>query len=167
MVDLEKNRAPLLYHVKLCASFQSHLWIQTLAIVRKRSNRVKNCDFFPHVTSKLEGRPWKIIEHLLELYYAKLCASLQIHQWIKSWVTVQKRSIQVKIGDFFVPCDLIIWQMTLKNNRAPLLGCFNLCALFHFIAISEFKQELQSGNGGGGGGGGGGGAISLDLQGQI
>ena len=106
------------------------------------------------MTSKLDGRPWKIIEHLLELYYAKLCASLQIHQWIKSWVTVQKHSIQVKIGDFFVPCDLIIWQMTLKNNRAPLLGCFNLCALFYFIAISEFKQELQSGNGGGGGGGG-------------
>ena len=31
---------------------------------------------------------------------------------------------------FFVPCDLEIWQMTLKNNRAPLLCCFKLCALF-------------------------------------
>ena len=99
-MTLKKNRAPLLYHVKLCASFQSHRWTQTWGTVRKRSNRVKNGDFFSHVTSKLDWRPWKIIEHLLELYCAKLCASLQIHQWIKSWVTVQKRSIQVKIGDF-------------------------------------------------------------------
>ena len=99
---------------------------------------------------------------------------------------------------FFVPCDLEIWRMTLKNNRAPLLCCFKLCAsihshrrkqtvvtvrkrpilvkiedfvsgvtlkfngwpskrighLFyatssfvqHFIAIGEFKLELQSGD---------------------
>ena len=32
---------------------------------------------------------------------------------------------------FFVSCDLQIWQMTLKNNRAPLLCCFRLCASFH------------------------------------
>ena len=32
---------------------------------------------------------------------------------------------------FFVPCDLEIWRMTLKNNSAPLLCCFKLCASFH------------------------------------
>ena len=32
---------------------------------------------------------------------------------------------------FFVPCNLEIWWMTLKNNRAPLLCCFKLCASFH------------------------------------
>ena len=32
---------------------------------------------------------------------------------------------------YFVPCDLEIWQKTLKNNRAPLLCCFKLCASFH------------------------------------
>ena len=31
----------------------------------------------------------------------------------------------------FVPCDLEIWWMTLKNNRASLLCCFKLCATFH------------------------------------
>ena len=31
----------------------------------------------------------------------------------------------------FVPCDLKIWWMTLKNNRASLLCCFKLCATFH------------------------------------
>ena len=29
---------------------------------------------------------------------------------------------------FFVPCDLGIWWMTLKNNRAPLLCYIKLCA---------------------------------------
>ena len=32
---------------------------------------------------------------------------------------------------FFVPCDLEIWRITLKNNRATLLYCFKLCASFH------------------------------------
>ena len=31
----------------------------------------------------------------------------------------------------FVPCDLEIWQMTLKNNSALLLCCFKLTASFH------------------------------------
>ena len=31
---------------------------------------------------------------------------------------------------FFYPCDLAIWRMTLKNNRAPLLCYFKLCAAF-------------------------------------
>ena len=45
---------------------------------------------------------------------------------------------------FFVPCDLEIWWMTSKNNRA----LFNATASFlhHSIATDEFKLELQSGN---------------------
>ena len=70
--------------------------------------------------------------------------------------------------------DLEIWRMTLKNNRAPCLCYFTLCASFHnhrwtqtgvtvqkrpiqvlsnikfvhhFISICEFKLELWSGNG--------------------
>ena len=31
---------------------------------------------------------------------------------------------------FFSPCDLELWCMTLKNNRAPLLCYFKLCAAF-------------------------------------
>ena len=31
---------------------------------------------------------------------------------------------------FLEPCDLEIWRMTLKNNRAPLLCYFKLCAAF-------------------------------------
>ena len=31
---------------------------------------------------------------------------------------------------FLEPCDLEIWRMTLRNNRAPFLCNFKLCALF-------------------------------------
>ena len=30
----------------------------------------------------------------------------------------------------FVPCDLEIWWITLKNNKAPFLSYFKLCVLF-------------------------------------
>ena len=78
------------------------------------------------------------------LYYIKLCASFQIHQWIKTWVSVRKRSIPVKIGDFFVSRDLEIWWMTLKTIGHLLDTTSGL--VHHFKSISEFKLELQSGN---------------------
>ena len=56
------------------------------------------------------------------LYYIKLCASFQSHWWIQTRATVQKCSIRVKIGDFFVLCVLEIWWMMFKINRAPLLS---------------------------------------------
>ena len=36
-----------------------------------------------------------------------------------------------QIRRFLEPCDLEIWRMTLRNNRAPFLCCFQLCAWFH------------------------------------
>ena len=45
---------------------------------------------------------------------------------------------------FFVTCDLEIWWMTLKNNRAPLQYYVKPCASIK--AMGEFKLELQSGN---------------------
>ena len=35
-----------------------------------------------------------------------------------------------QIRRFLEPCDLVIWRMTLKNNRAPLLCYSKLCAAF-------------------------------------
>ena len=63
------------------------------------------------------------------LYDIKFCVSFHIHQWIQTGSTVRKRPIWVKLDDFF-SCvhDLAIWCMTLKNNRAPLLCYFKLCA---------------------------------------
>ena len=78
------------------------------------------------------------------LCYFKLFASFHSHWWIQTGVTVRKRLIWVNIDAFFEPCVLEIWRMTFKINRAPLLCYFKL--LQHFVAIGEFKLELESGN---------------------
>ena len=67
-IALQKNRAPLLYYIKLCAPFQSHQWIQTWVTVWKRSIQVKIGDFPSHVTLTFDGWPWKTIGHL---FYAQ------------------------------------------------------------------------------------------------
>ena len=74
----------------------------------------------------------------------KLCASFHSHQWIQTKVTVRKRSIRVKIGDF-------LSRVTLKFDEWPWktighLFCATSSFVHHFVAIGEFKLELQSGN---------------------
>ena len=129
-VTLKNNRVPLLCYVKLCASFQSHRGIQTGVTVRKRSIWVKIDDFFVSCDLQIWWMTLKNNRAPLQCRF-KLCASFHSHRWIQTKVTVPKRSIRVKIGDFFVPCDLEIWWMSLKNNRAPLLCYFKLCTSFH------------------------------------
>ena len=63
-MTLKNNRAPFLYYIKLCASFQSHRWTQTGVTVGKRSIRVKIGNLLSHVTLKLDGWPWKRIAHI-------------------------------------------------------------------------------------------------------
>ena len=80
----------------------------------------------------------------LLLYYVKLCAPFQIHWWIQTGFTVQKRSIRVEIGD-------MLSRVTLKFDEWPwkTIGhLFYATSSFvqHFVAIGEFKLELQSGN---------------------
>ena len=68
--------------------------------------------------------PWNLMndleKHKAPLLYIKLCAS--------------NRSYSPEMLDsgkkwrFFVPRELEIWWMTLKNNRAPLLYYVKLCA---------------------------------------
>ena len=59
----KNNRAPLLYYIKLCVSFQIHRWIQTEVTLWKRSIRVEIGDFLSLVTLKFDGC-WKTIGHL-------------------------------------------------------------------------------------------------------
>ena len=76
--------------------------------------------------------------------YFKLCASFHSHLSIQNGVTVRKRQIWVKIGDF-------LSRVTLKFGRWPWKTIWHLfyatSSLAHnFIAICEFKMELQPGN---------------------
>ena len=65
------------------------------------------------------------------LSYFKLCASFHSHWWIQTGVTVRKRPNLGQIRRFLEPCDLEIWRMTLKINRAPPLSTIKLYASFH------------------------------------
>ena len=78
------------------------------------------------------------------LCYFKLCASFRTHWWIQIGVTVRKCPIWVKFDDFQ-------GRATFKFDGWPwkTIGrLFYATSSFvrHFLAIGEFKLELQSGN---------------------
>ena len=78
------------------------------------------------------------------LCYFNLCASFRTHWWIQTGVTVRKRAIWVKIGDFFS-------RVTFKLDRWPRKTIGHLVyatssVVYHFVAIVELKLEIQSGN---------------------
>ena len=125
-MTLKNNRAPLLCCFKLYASFHSHWWMKTKITVRKRSIRVKIGDLLSCVTLKFDGWPWRTIGHL---FYV---ASSLMHHLIaiaEFKLKLQSGNAQfVSKSAIFVSCDLEIWRMTLKKNRAPLLCNIKLCA---------------------------------------
>ena len=71
-----KNRAPVLYYVKLCASFQLHWWSQSWVTASNQSSQVKIGDFSSRVTLKIEVWPWKTIGNL------SYAASTFVHHFI-------------------------------------------------------------------------------------
>ena len=81
----------------------------------------------------------------LSLCHVKIFASFQSHWWIQTGVTVWKCQNWVKIGDFFVPCDLVIRRM---NKRIPPLCYVKLCASFRSqqwirIGLTVRKPSIQ------------------------
>ena len=128
-MTLKNKRAPLLCRFKLYASFHSHQWNQTKVTVRKRATRVKIGDFLSRVTLKFDWWPWKTIGHL---FYAT-------SSFVHHFVAIGEFKLELLSGNpqfeskstLFEPCDLEIWQMTLRNNRAPLLSNIKLYASFH------------------------------------
>ena len=182
-MTLQNNRAPLLCHFKLCASYHTHWWFQISVTVRKRSIRVKIEDFLSRVTLKFDGWPCKTIGHLfyatssfaqhfvaigefkLELQSgnAQSGSNTTTFRALRPWNLTNDLAKQygnssmllqalciisyplvisnfsyspetLNSGQnrrFFEPCDLEIWGMTFKNNRAPLLCYFKLYVPFH------------------------------------
>ena len=78
------------------------------------------------------------------LCYIKLCASFQTQWWIQSSVTVWKCSIRVKIDDILsrVTSKFYGWRWKTRGHLFYDTSSF----VHHFVAIGEFKLELQSGN---------------------
>ena len=65
------------------------------------------------------------------LCYFKLCAAFLSHWCIQTGVTVRKRPNLGQIRQLLAPCDLEVWRMILKNNRAPLVRNIKLYVSFH------------------------------------
>ena len=142
-MTLKNNRAPLLCYFKLCASFHSHRWFQTWVTVRKTHNLgqirrfLEPCDLeIWRMTLKNNRAPL--------LCYSKLCSSFCSHWWIQTWVTVPKRPIWVKIDHFFsrVTSKFDVWPRKTIGHLFYATSSF----VHHFIAIGEFKLELKSRN---------------------
>ena len=104
-------------------------------------NSGQNRQFFVTCDQTFDGWPWKTIR---QLFYATLSFVHHFKAINSKWRYSPETLNSGQNLRFFVPYDLEIWWMTLKNNRAPLLCCFKL--VHHFIAIGEFKLKLQSGN---------------------
>ena len=85
--------------------------------------------FLSCLTLKFNGWHWKTKGHL---FYTTL-------SFVHHFKAMGEFKLELQFGNtqfgsksaFFVSCDLEIWQMTMKNYRAPLLCCFRLCASFH------------------------------------
>ena len=73
------------------------------------------------------------------LYYVKPCTSFQSHGWIQIGVTVNSRQNR----QFFVLCDLKFDGWPWKTIGHFFYAASSL--VHHFIAISQFKLELQCG----------------------
>ena len=138
----KNNRASLLCYFTLSAAFCSHWWIQTGVTVWKRLIWVKIDDFFSRVTLKFDGWPSKTIGHL---FYAT-------SSFVQHFVAIGEFKLELQSGNtqsgsnstIFLPRDLEIWRMTLKNNRAPLLSIIKLYASFHHHMW--IQTGVQSGN---------------------
>ena len=128
-MTLKNNRTPLLCYFNIWSSFHSHLWNQTGVTISKIPIWVKIDNFFSHVTLKFDRWPWKTKGHF---FYA---TSNFMHYFIAICeFKLESQSGKAQFGSksmiFFQPCDLEIWQMTLKINRARLLNNSKLCESF-------------------------------------
>ena len=141
-MTLENNRASLLCCFKLCATFHSHWWIQT-GISPETPNLGQIRRFLEPCDLEIWRMTLKNNRAPLLCYY-KLCASFRSHRWIQAGVTVQKRPIWVKIDDFVtrVTLQYDVWHWKTTGHLFYATSSF----VHHFVAIGDFKLELQSGN---------------------
>ena len=127
-MTLENIKAPFFYNIKLCASFQSHGWIQTGVTVWKFSIRVKIGNFLSLVTLKFDGWPWKTTGYI---FYTK--SSFVHHFKAMGEFKLELQSGNAQFGSksaIFGPVWPWNLKMTLKNDRATLPCYFKLSVSF-------------------------------------
>ena len=112
---LNNNRAPLLCCFKLCASLNSHQWIQTGVTVRKRPIWVKIGDFSAVWPSYLTDDPEKQYGTSLKQHQA-FCITSSSYANLN--LSYRPETAQL---DFDL-CDLDLWPLTLTFCMESLLS---------------------------------------------
>ena len=113
---LENKMAPLLYYVELCASFQIHRWTQT-------GSTVRNTQFGSKLAISFPVWPWNLTDDLEKqqgtssMLLQALCI-ISKPSVNSKWSYSPEKPNSGQNRQFFLPCDLKIWRMTLKNNFA-------------------------------------------------
>ena len=146
-MTLKNNRALLLCCFKLCASLNSHQWIQTGVTVRKLQIWVKTDGFLSRVTfwqmALFDRWPWKTIGHI---FYP---TSSFVHHFIAiGEFKLESQSENVNSGS---KSTILFNHLTLKFDgwHWKTIGHFSWATssfVHHFIIICEFKLELPFGN---------------------
>ena len=139
-MTLKNNRTPLLCY-----------FLQALCIISKPSVN-SSWSYSPETLDSGQNRQlffpcnleiWRMTlknNRAPLLCYFKLCASFQSHRSIQTGVTVRKRSIRVKIGDFLSRLTLEYDGWPWKTIEHLFFDSANF--VHHFVAIGEFKLEL-------------------------
>ena len=101
------------------------------------------------ILRKLDSNNWFFILYDLEIRWItskKKCTSSRSHQALciiskpsvnSNWGNNPEMLNSGQNGQFFVMCDLEIWQMTLKTTGHLLYAIASF--VHHFIAVSQFK----------------------------
>ena len=137
-MTLKNNRAPLLSNIKLYASFNHHMRIQTGVTVRKRLSWVVTS-----VTLTFDLWPWSFAWTLL-LSLVITPENFMMIRWgehSQKGVTDGRTDRQTDRRTENTICRAAWSQLTIGH-----LYYATSRSMHHFVAISEFKLELQSGN---------------------
>ena len=134
-ITLKNNRAPLLSNIKLYASFHHHMWIQTGVTVRKRLSWVVTS-----VTLTFDLWPWPFAWTLLWSLVITPENFMMIQWWEHSQKGVTDRQTDGQTENTI--CRAAWSQLKTIGH----LYYATSSSMHHFVAIGEFKLELQSGN---------------------
>ena len=96
----------------------------------------------PVWTWELDGRPWKTMRHL---FYAT-------SSFVHHCKAICELNLELQFGNahlgsnWWLLCPVCPWNLTDDLKNKGHLFYVTLSCVHHFVAIDEFKLELQSGN---------------------
>ena len=117
--EKKNNSAPLLCDFKHCASFHSHLWIQTEVTIQKLPIWVKFDDYFEpcdletflsRVILKFDGWLWKTIGHLFYATSSFVLHFIAICEFKLEWI-VQSGNGYIGFWPLTFTFDLWLWPL--------------------------------------------------------